>query len=82
MDIAFTPGSGDLKMRRCVEDLNPDPAFPGCVYSEMKMCLAPCFRGCTDDEYRAEVVRVFAGGVAVEFARIVPESDFSEDYRL
>jgi hypothetical protein len=24
----------------------------------MKMCLAPCFRGCTDDEYRAEVVRV------------------------
>lgn len=22
------------------------------------MCLAPCFKGCTDDEYRAEVVRV------------------------
>ncbi len=47
-----------FKMRRCVEDLYPDPKFPGCVYSEMKMCLAPCFRGCTDDEYRAEVVRV------------------------
>jgi excinuclease ABC subunit C len=47
-----------FKMRRCVEDLHPDPTFPGCVYSEMKMCLAPCFRGCTDDEYRAEVVRV------------------------
>lgn len=47
-----------FKMRRCVDDLNPDPAFPGCVYSEMKMCLAPCFKGCTDDEYRAEVVRV------------------------
>jgi excinuclease ABC subunit C len=47
-----------FKMRRCVEDLHPDPQFPGCVYSEMKMCLAPCFRGCTDDEYRAEVVRV------------------------
>ena len=47
-----------FKMRRCVEDLNPDPKFPGCVYSEMKMCLAPCFRGCTDDEYRAEVIRV------------------------
>jgi excinuclease UvrABC nuclease subunit len=47
-----------FKMRRCVEDLQPDPKFPGCVYSEMKMCLAPCFRGCTDDEYRAEVVRV------------------------
>jgi len=47
-----------FKMRRCVEDLHPDPKFPGCVYSEMKMCLAPCFRGCTDDEYGAEVVRV------------------------
>ena len=47
-----------FKMRRCIDDLNPDPAFPGCIYSEMKMCLAPCFKGCTDDEYRAEVVRV------------------------
>ena len=47
-----------FKMRRCVDDLHPDPKFPGCVYSEMKMCLAPCFRGCSDDEYRAEVVRV------------------------
>ncbi len=49
-----------FKMRRCVDDLNPDPAFPGCIYSEMKMCLAPCFKGCTDDDYRAEVARVQA----------------------
>jgi excinuclease ABC subunit C len=49
-----------FKMRRCVEDLNPDPAFPGCIYSEMKMCLAPCFKGCTDEEYRVEVDRVRA----------------------
>jgi len=47
-----------FKMRRCVDDLDPDPAFPGCIYSEMKMCLAPCFKGCSGDEYRAEVVRV------------------------
>ena len=47
-----------FKMRRCVEDLDPDPSFPGCVYSEMKMCLAPCFKGCTDAEYQAEVGRV------------------------
>jgi excinuclease ABC subunit C len=47
-----------FKMRRCVDDLHPDPKFPGCVYSEMKMCLAPCFRGCTDDAYRAEVTQV------------------------
>jgi len=47
-----------FKMRRCVDDLNPDPQFPGCIYSEMKMCLAPCFKGCTDQEYEAEVARV------------------------
>ena len=46
------------KMRRCVDDLHPDPAFPGCIYSEMKMCLAPCFKGCTDEAYAAEVTRV------------------------
>lgn len=45
-------------LRRCTDELDPNPSHPGCVYSEMKMCLAPCFRGCTDDEYRAEVVRV------------------------
>src|SRR6201981_246637 len=47
-----------FKMRRCVDNLNPDPKFPGCIYSEMKMCLAPCFKGCTDEEYAAEVKRV------------------------
>jgi excinuclease ABC subunit C len=55
----YANGSLDFfKMRRCVDDLNPDPQFPGCIYSEMKMCLAPCFRGCTDDEYAVEVSRV------------------------
>jgi excinuclease ABC subunit C len=47
-----------FKMRRCVDDLHPDPQFPGCIYSEMKMCLAPCFKGCSDGEYVAEVNRV------------------------
>jgi excinuclease ABC subunit C len=49
-----------FKMRRCVDDLHPDPKFPGCIYSEMKMCLAPCFKGCSDEEYAAEVNRVRA----------------------
>ncbi len=49
-----------FKMRRCVDDLHPDPAFPGCIYSEMKMCLAPCFKGCTDEQYHTEVARVQA----------------------
>lgn len=49
-----------FKMRRCVDDLHPDPSFPGCIYSEMKMCLAPCFKGCGDEDYAAEVSRVRA----------------------
>lgn len=57
----FLNDSLDLfKMRRCTFELNPDPKFPGCVYSEMKMCLAPCFQGCTDEAYSAEVGRVLS----------------------
>ena len=41
-------------LRRCVEDLHPDPSHPGCVYSEMKMCLAPCYKGCSDERYAEE----------------------------
>jgi len=47
-------------LRRCVEELNPDPTFPGCVYSEMKKCLAPCFKGCTDARYAEESAAVHA----------------------
>ncbi|HEU4983045.1 MAG TPA: UvrB/UvrC motif-containing protein [Acidobacteriaceae bacterium] len=49
-----------FELRRCVEELNPDPAFPGCVYSEMKKCLAPCFKGCTDERYAEEAAAVHA----------------------
>jgi hypothetical protein len=47
-----------FELRRCTPELHPDPTFPGCVYSEMKMCLAPCFRGCTDERYAQEAERV------------------------
>jgi excinuclease UvrABC nuclease subunit len=47
-----------FKIRRCVEELNPDPSHPGCIYSQLHMCLAPCFAGCTDAEYQEEVRRV------------------------
>jgi len=47
-----------FKIRRCVEELDPNPTHPGCIYSEMKMCLAPCYAGCTDDEYQSEVEKV------------------------
>jgi excinuclease UvrABC nuclease subunit len=45
-------------LRRCTEDLDPNPAHPGCVYSEMKMCLAPCYQGCTDQRYNEESTAV------------------------
>ncbi len=47
-----------FKIRRCQIKIRRDPAFPGCIYSEMKMCLAPCFAGCTDEEYAGETSRV------------------------
>jgi excinuclease ABC subunit C len=47
-----------FKIRRCVEDLDPNPAHPGCIYSQMRMCLAPCFQGCSDHEYQEEAARV------------------------
>ena len=45
-------------LRRCTDELAPDPSHPGCVYSEMKMCLAPCYKGCSDERYAEESVAV------------------------
>jgi excinuclease ABC subunit C len=57
----FLNDSLDLfKIRRCDFEIHPDPTYPGCIYSEMKMCLAPCFAGCTEEQYRDEVGRVRA----------------------
>jgi excinuclease UvrABC nuclease subunit len=47
-----------FKVRRCQIKIRRDPTFPGCLYSEMKMCLAPCFAGCSKEEYDAEVNRL------------------------
>src|SRR5271168_2212482 len=47
-----------FKTRRCQIKIRRDPAYPGCMYSEMKMCLAPCFAGCTAEEYDVEIGRV------------------------
>jgi excinuclease ABC subunit C len=56
---AFGEALLDLfKIRRCQIKIRRDPSFPGCIYSEMKMCLAPCFAGCTKQEYDTEVGRV------------------------
>jgi excinuclease ABC subunit C len=47
-----------LKVRRCQIKIRRDPTFPGCIYSEMKMCLAPCFAGCSKEEYDVEVSKL------------------------
>jgi len=56
---AFSRDFLDLfKTRRCQIRIRRDPSFPGCIYSEMKMCLAPCFAGCSEQEYDAEIFGV------------------------
>src|SRR5438309_9489621 len=49
-----------FRIRRCQIKIRRDPQFAGCIYSEMKMCLAPCFVRCTAVEYAEEVSRVTA----------------------
>lgn len=56
---AFAESTLDFfKVRRCQIKIQRDPSYPGCMYSEMKMCLAPCFAGCTKEEYDVEVGRL------------------------
>jgi len=56
---AFAERVLDLfKVRRCQIKIRRDPEFSGCIYSEMKMCLAPCFAACTKEEYDVEVQRL------------------------
>ena len=56
---AFASSALDFfKVRRCQIKIRRDPSFPGCMYSEMKMCLAPCFAGCTKEDYDVEVQKL------------------------
>ncbi len=81
-----------FEVRRCVEDLNPDPSHPGCIYSQMRMCLAPCFKGCTDEEYKAEVSQVvgfldsegktLVGSLSTEREQASEALDFEQAGRL
>ena len=49
-----------FKLRRCHEQLVVSPEHPGCVYGEMKRCMAPCNMSCTAEEYSAEARAVHA----------------------
>jgi excinuclease UvrABC nuclease subunit len=56
---AFASSALDFfKVRRCQIKIRRDPSFAGCIYSEMKMCLAPCFAGCTKEDYDVEVQKL------------------------
>ncbi len=75
-----------FKLRRCHEDLAPYPEHPGCVYQEMKKCLAPCNLACSAEEYAGEAAGVkrflatrgesMLGSIAVERERASDEMDF------
>ena len=75
-----------FKLRRCHEDLTPYPEHPGCVYQEMKKCLAPCNLACSGEEYAGEstAVRTFLATkgesmlakIAAERERASEEMDF------
>lgn len=55
----FEKASLDLfQVRRCQEDLSPNPDHPGCIYGEMSQCLRPCQEAVSRDEYRSEVKRL------------------------
>jgi excinuclease ABC subunit C len=80
---AFAERVLDLfKVRRCQIKIRRDPQFPGCIYSEMKMCLAPCFAGCTKEEYDVEVQRLVAflesGGASLRENLEAERNQFSE----
>jgi hypothetical protein len=80
----FAEGVLDLfKVRRCQIKIRRDPTFPGCLYSEMKMCLAPCFAGCSQEEYGAEVEKLVqfldTGGDSLRIALEKEREEASED---
>jgi len=72
-----------FKVRRCQIKIRRDPSFPGCIYSEMKMCLAPCFAGCSKEEYDVEVGRLVSfletGGTSLRAELELERNRASED---
>ena len=47
-----------FQLRRCEDDLTPNPEHPGCMYGEMGKCLRPCQMAVGGDEYLGEAARV------------------------
>lgn len=47
-----------FQIRRCEEDLDPNPDHPGCIYGEMNQCMRPCQDVVGITEYSTEVKRL------------------------
>ncbi|MEZ5396071.1 MAG: hypothetical protein R2724_25140 [Bryobacterales bacterium] len=45
-------------VRRCVENLDPAPNHPGCIYGEMGKCLRPCQQAIDEAHYREEAAKL------------------------
>ncbi len=80
-----------FQVRRCQEDLAPDPNHPGCIYGEMMKCLRPCQQVVGSEEYASEAGRLVeflsSGGrsllepVAAARERLSQELNFEEAQR-
>jgi len=61
-----------FQVRRCEEELAPNPEHPGCIYGEMNQCLRPCQAVVGPGEYASEVGRLMrfveSGGASLEEA--------------
>ncbi len=70
-------------VRRCIENLEPDPLHPGCVWGEMGKCLRPCQAEVSAEEYRQETGKLLAAlesdGAALAEALQVERDQASED---
>src|SRR5882724_4747624 len=74
---AFASGFLDLfKIRRCQIKIRRDSTFPGCLYSEMKMCLAPCFAGGRKEGYDVDVSKLVT---FLETGGDSPRANFEQD---
>ncbi len=73
-------------IRRCFLELAPSPDDPGCIYGEMKKCMAPCQARCTDGEYLAEAHRTLAflesGGASLVKELEAERDEASADMRF
>ncbi|HUS07122.1 MAG TPA: hypothetical protein VMZ52_12525 [Bryobacteraceae bacterium] len=67
-----------FQIRRCQDDLTPDPGHPGCIYGEMNRCLRPCQQVVGAEEYASEVARV-AGFLATGGKQLLIATESARD---